>query len=379
MNLAPPSVLQVRSSAGLYGADRMVLTLNRALAAQGVRSRLLSINNYRMREQALHEAAMTQAQDAALLPCEGRLDLRTARALAGQVERLPQPIIHVHDYKSAFYAWLATRRRRVPLVATLHGWVENSQSQRLYHRIEMALLKKFDALVVVAGAQAERLAQAGIPRSRIHQVDNAIEPPPAVTDMSPVLRANLGLAPDGYVFGAIGRLSPEKNIGLLLEAFASLAETDHAASLLVVGDGAEREALQARAVELGLGKRAIFTGVRDDMERIYPLIDCLVLPSLTEGMPRFGSRPRESAIPSTPTPVGEWPRLPAHGPRSRQGPVGDLGALATAMRDAAAEPGARDEAARDYVASRHFPAAMANAYLAIYHSLLANEHGRKAS
>jgi len=229
------------------------------------------------------------------------------------------------------------------------------------------------------GARPECLATPGIRRSRDHHVDNVIEPPPTVTDMSPVLRANLGLAPDGYVFGAIGRLSPEKNIGLLLEAFASLAETDHAASLLVVGDGAEREALQARAVELGLGKRAIFTGVRDDMERIYPLIDCLVLPSLTEGMPLVVLEAMASAIPIIATPVGDVPRLLAHGWRSRQVPLGDLGALATAMRDASAEPGARDEAARDYVASRHFPAAMANAYLAIYHSLLANEHGRKAS
>ena len=62
--------------------------------------------------------------------------------LSGQIERLPDAIVHVHDYKSAFYAWLATRRRRVPLVATLHGWVENSRSQRLYHRVEMTLLKK---------------------------------------------------------------------------------------------------------------------------------------------------------------------------------------------------------------------------------------------
>jgi len=59
----PPSVLQVRSSAGMYGADRMVLTLNRALAAQGVPSRLLSINNYRRREQSLPEPRVTPASD----------------------------------------------------------------------------------------------------------------------------------------------------------------------------------------------------------------------------------------------------------------------------------------------------------------------------
>lgn len=357
----------------------MVLTLNRALATQGVRSRLLSINNYRMHEQALHELAMTQAQDAALLPCQGRFDLHTARALSGQIERLPDAIVHVHDYKSAFYAWLATRRRRVPLVATLHGWVENSRSQRLYHRVEMSLLRKFDALVVVAGDQADRLAHAGIARARIHQIDNAIEPPPTVTDMSPVLRATIGLPPNGYVFGAIGRLSPEKNLAVLLDAFAIIAASDPATSLLIVGDGAEREALQARAQALGVGKRVVFAGIREDMERIYPLIDCLVLPSLTEGMPLVVLEAMAFAIPIIATPVGDVPRLLAQADRSRLVPVGDVGALVTAMRYAAADPGARDQAGRDYVASRHFPAAMASAYLAVYRSLLVNGHDRKAS
>lgn len=374
-----PSVVQVRSSAGLYGADRMVLTLNAALPGQGLRSRLLSINNYRLSAQPVHDAALAQGQDAALLACSGRLDARTAAALAAQVADFRAGIVHVHDYKSAFYAWLATRRRPARLVATLHGWVENSRSQRLYHRIEMSLLKRFDALVVVAADQAERLAAAGIPRARIHQVDNAITPPGTAIHDDPALRTELGLPPAGFVIAAVGRLSPEKNLGALIDAFATIATDDAATTLLIVGDGPEREALQARAAARGLTRRVIFAGVRSDMDRVYALVDCLALPSLTEGMPLVVLEAMARGIPIVATAVGDVPRLLARTDTGRIAAPADTEALTAELAAAVARGRIDDERARGYVVAHHYPDAMARAYAAIYEPLLANEHGRKAS
>ena len=377
---AVPSVLQVRSSAGLYGADRMVLTLNAALPAEGLRSRLLSINNYRLSQQPVHDAAIAQGQDAALLPCSGRLDARTASALAGQVRDFQADIVHVHDYKSAFYAWLATRRRPARLVATLHGWVENSGSQRLYHRIEMSLLKRFDALVVVAADQAERLVAAGIPRARIHQVDNAIPVPTAASASdAATLRTELGLPTDGFIIAAVGRLSPEKNLSALVDAFSTIAADDRTTTLLIVGGGPELDALQARARAAGIGDRVVFAGVRSDMDRVYPVIDCLALPSLTEGMPLVVLEAMARGIPVVASAVGDVPRLLAQTDAGRIVARPDADALAVELSTVVARGRSIDERARRYIAGHHLPDAMARAYAAIYQPLLANEHGRKAS
>ena len=380
MNKTSTSVLQLRSSAGLYGADRMVLALDAGLQRQGARSRLLSIHNYLLATQPLHEAAIVAGQDAVLLPCRGRIDMRTVAALVAQIDAAGAGVLHVHDYKSAFYAWLATRRRpQARLVATLHGWVESSQALRLYNTLEIALLRRFDALVVVAEAQLERLQRAGVPRARIRQIDNGIALTSADPSPSPVLRAELGLDGAGLVFGAVARLSPEKNLSLLLAAFASVANADRTAMLLIVGDGPERQALEAQAARLGLQARVRFAGARADMARVYPLIDCLVLPSLSEGMPLEVLEAMACGIPVIASAVGDVPKLLANTQHGQLVPPGDEPALRAAMLAASAQSGRTDEAGAAFVRTHHSDHAMAARYLDLYQDLLVDGHDRKTA
>ena len=374
------SILQLRSSAGLYGADQVVLTLAQALAREsGVRSRLLSISNYRMPRQPLHEAAMAHGQDAGLLPCRGRLDLRTVAALAAEAARFDADVLHAHDYKSAFYAWRASRRRPTLLVATLHGWTGGSRALRVYQQLELALLRRFDALVVVAASQRQRLLQAGVPSARIHQVDNAIAAPAPASQSPHALRAALGLPGQAYVFAAVARLAPEKNLAMLVDVFHALAAERADVMLLIVGDGPQRADLQAQVRRMHLDTRVHFTGARDDMQRIYPAVDCLVLPSLTEGMPLVVLEAMAHALPVVASAVGEVPRLLSHAAHGRMVAPGVAAELLVAMRAAASQPGLRDPQARDYVLREHGSGRMAEAYLAIYRSLLEQPRARAVS
>lgn len=374
------SALQLRSSAGLYGADRMVLALDRGLARAGVRSRLLSINNYRMHEQALHDTASAAGHDALLLPCRGRIDAGTVTALAAQISAAgPRAIVHSHDYKSAFYAWLATRRQPARLVATLHGWVEGTSSLRLYTRLELALLRRFDALVAVSADQVERLINAGVPRSRVHCIDNGIDFPVADTAGAAALRHELGIGADAHVFAAVARLSPEKNLAMLLQAFAAVARRSPGTVLLLVGDGPERASLERLADELDLGAQLRFLGSRDDMGTIYALIDCLVLPSLTEGMPLVVLEAMACGIAVLASAVGDIPRLLAHAEHGRLVPAGDRYALQAALAEATTLPRRVDLRARQYAREHHGAQAMAARYLGLYLRLQERTHDRRAS
>lgn len=375
----PATVLQLRSSAGMYGADRVVLALDQALRSAGSGSALLSIRNYLLDRQPLHETAASAGCDAVLLPCRGRIDMRTVDALVTQVDARGAGVLHAHDYKSAFYAWLAARRRPgVKLVATLHGWVESSRALRLYTTLELALLRRFDALAVVSRPQVERLLRAGVPGNRIHQVDNGIAMP-APNPTNPALRRMPGLEGTGPVLAAVARLSPEKNLGQLVSAFAAASAANPRARLLVVGDGPERDALQALADTSGGGGRIVFTGRRDDVADIYRTVDALVLPSLSEGMPLVVLEAMSHGLPVIASAVGEVPRLlagTAHGVLLRPG---DTGQLEAALRQMIARPPGHDARAVESVRTRYSTAAMAARYLDVYDSLQARNHGRKSA
>lgn len=94
------------------------------------------------------------------------------------------------------------------------------------------------------------------------------------------LLSELGIAPEEKVILAVNRLSPEKNLPLLLRAFSLLEMKS--ARLLIVGEGDERDRLVRMASNLGISPRVCFAGSRNDLERIYPLASVFVLPSNEE-------------------------------------------------------------------------------------------------
>jgi hypothetical protein len=85
----------------------------------------------------------------------------------------------------------------------------------------------------------------------------------------------------------VARLSPEKGISILLRAAGQLAREGRPFELDLVGDGAQRAALESLALELGLGDRVRFAGWRSGAEVRERILDAraLVLPSLSEGLP----------------------------------------------------------------------------------------------
>jgi hypothetical protein len=113
-------VLHLRSSAGLYGAEQVLLTLLPALPALGIEVVLGCLRNPYQPRLELHERALALGIDSRLVACDGRFDSGTVGAIRRLAEDLDADAVHVHDYKSVFHARLANRPRR-PLVATLHG------------------------------------------------------------------------------------------------------------------------------------------------------------------------------------------------------------------------------------------------------------------
>lgn len=96
------------------------------------------------------------------------------------------------------------------------------------------------------------------------------------------LRQQYGIEDDQIVLGHVGVFNEAKNQRFLLEI---LAELDERYKLLLVGDGKLRPAVESRAADLGVAERVIFAGLTDRVPDYLSAFDCIVMPSLHEGLP----------------------------------------------------------------------------------------------
>ncbi|MCD8147177.1 MAG: glycosyltransferase family 1 protein [Clostridiales bacterium] len=110
-------------------------------------------------------------------------------------------------------------------------------------------------------------------------------------------RAELGISPEEFVVGHVGRLSYQKNHRFLLRIFAAVLQQRPTALLLLVGTGEKEPNLRKQAAELGISDRVRFLGSRDDTDRLYQAMDVLALPSLFEGVPVVGIEAQFADLP----------------------------------------------------------------------------------
>jgi glycosyltransferase involved in cell wall biosynthesis len=127
------------------------------------------------------------------------------------------------------------------------------------------------------------------PGRKLRVVHNGINPskyhPTAAWRQS--CRSAWGVPEQALVLGAVGRLNPQKDYGLAVEAFARLmrARPGRDVRLVLVGEGPEREALQRTAAASGFGDRVIFPGPTDRAWEAYCAFDLFLMPSRNEGLP----------------------------------------------------------------------------------------------
>lgn len=122
------------------------------------------------------------------------------------------------------------------------------------------------------------LLSLGIQRSRITQIQNCVDERSFVGDMVPFL----DLQPRPVLL-YVGQLIRRKGVEQLLRAAASVQEEGRDFTLLLVGDGPERAALQQLSKSLGLKNVVFHSALKPEfMPAIYRSADCLVFPTLED-------------------------------------------------------------------------------------------------
>ena len=180
--------------------------------------------------------------------------------------------------------------------------------QAARHGPKIALLKtlrawwtrRADRVVVPSQYLARWVKEWGVPEARIEVIYNSVARPNGLAASSLPLKSAVRLV-------TAGRLVPLKRVDGILEAIAGLSD----AGLLVIGDGPERERLEHRVSELGIGDRVYFTGERErrDALALMAACDVFVLNSTHEGLPHVILEAMILGLPVVATAVGGTPEI----------------------------------------------------------------------
>lgn len=149
-------------------------------------------------------------------------------------------------------------------------------------------------------------------------------------------RARFGLPAEAFIFGGVGRHTPQKNFGLLLEA----APRDGGSVVALFGSGPEEAALRA-----GAGGNVRFLGTVTDRAAMYHALDVLVLPSRFEGLPMTVLEAMASGVPVLASAVDGVRELATDGVTALLAPPDQPAAFRSALQRLRADEGLRERLA----------------------------------
>jgi len=255
-----------------------------------------------------------------------RLLLRIARTL----RELRPDVVHTRNW-GGIDGIIGARLARVGrVVHGEHGWGSDDPTGRSFKRILFRrLVARWVSEYTCVSQDIRRwLTESVRVRGPVTQIYNGVDttgfhPAPSREET----RAALGVAPDEFVVGSVGRLDAIKNYPFLLQAFRDLGRTSRPAKLVLVGEGPDR----AR-VEAALPTGATLLGEREDVAVLLRAFDLFVLPSLNEGISNTILEAMATGLPVLATRVGGNPELVEDGVTGTLVPSGDTAALAAALK-----------------------------------------------
>jgi len=298
------NVLHIRDSRKIFGADKVIVGILNANYNIPVEFTVAAFIGRGYKDNPFLEEIKKICKTEEIIE-RGLLDVKIINQIVSIVKNNNIQVIHSHDCKSNFYALIAAKIARVPIVTTLHGWIANGYKQKLYVFIDKLLKRYFTKVIIVSESQGDLLKRYGVRKDQIVHVPNSINYNDySKKHSSQNFRHEYNLSSQNILIGNIGRLSPEKGQKDFLAACQVVAEKIPDARFILIGEGPDLANLEKYTNDLGLDGKVIFTGYRGDMPNIYQSLDLVVLSSYTEGLPNVVLEAMAAEVPVIATQVG---------------------------------------------------------------------------
>jgi glycosyltransferase involved in cell wall biosynthesis len=321
-------VLEVMATGTNGGAQEHVYSLATRLNRECYEIRVVSLSHgssVRRLEKAGIDVTVIDEPD----------DRAAVRALADAVASFAPEIIHNHMYRAEVIGTLAALQlgekgcKRPAIISTVHSsrirCVDDRQTLR-------QLTPLMDRLIVVSQAIERKVREEGRIGAPVSLIYNGVDlqrynhQQPCCT-----LHEEYLIPEEAPIVGVVARLEAEKGHRTLIDAWPDVLAAVPNAWLLVIGEGSERDALEAEAATLGVSERVVFTGRREDVPAVTAALDVSVLPSYREAQGLSVLEAMALSRPVVASKVGGIPEMIEDGVTGLLVPPNDCEALAAAI------------------------------------------------
>jgi len=363
-------IMQLISSGGYYGAESMLLNLVEGLLARDCNVRVCVFENSQNPQLEIVDRLRAAGAMASVIVCNGRMDWGAMGRLAAYLASENPDILHTHGYKADIYGYFATRSLPIIRLSTCHNWTNASCALRVYGMLDKYFLRRYAHVVGVSMPIVMELQRSGVSPDRITLIDNGIAPGELRDGKSHENpKANI-------VIGMASRLVDEKGIPEFLHASARILQRFPETRFVIAGQGPCRATFEVEAAKLQIASRVDFVGHVQDMAAFYSSIDIFALPSHREGLPMSLLEAMGAGRAVVATNVGGIPKLITEGETGLLVNAGDVDSLSNAFSTLILDPALRrnmGQKARALIESSYSSSRMANQYLDLYKSLIAQQ------
>jgi len=225
-------------------------------------------------------------------------------------------LVHAHIFGGALAGVVAGKTLHLPVVTTVHGlftktWKEIAEKGNiLSKRGEKFVIKlPYDKLIAVSQMTARQIRELGVPGKKIEVIPNGVDLKKFNLGARSA-KKHLGIKED-YVVAFFGRLWKVKGVEYLVKAIPSVVDEIPNVKFLIVGEGPQKESLMELAKDLGVSEHVMFHAPigYSEMPSYLTASDCVVLPSLMDGLPVTALEAMSCRVPVLATKVGGTPEV----------------------------------------------------------------------
>lgn len=315
-------ILHIIDSAGIYGAEVMLLHLVEEQKKQGINPIIASIGSKGVLEKQLESEAITRGIKIKKIRMASGPNFKGAFDILKYAKKQNINILHTHGYKgNILFGLIPKRLRKLHLVSTCHGWTCTNilSKMKLYQWIDIYALKYADAVVLVNKEMLRNSKLRKLNYLNLYVVQNGIpiaknnfenQNSTAVPKLDPFI---IDFCKKGFIIGSIGRLALEKCYANLIKATDLLIKMGMDIRLVIIGEGPQRNYLENLICQLKLKNRIFLPGYQKSAKDYIPFFDVFVLSSLTEGLPMTLLEAMQVKVPIVAPYVGGVPELLDYG------------------------------------------------------------------